>query len=145
MGRSQAKVVSAHVVLSPASRVASRDGGRLCVMAVEIRLLTPALSSSDPPTSDFGATDEERENYFVGRLPGVARASQPRAIFFCSVGASVSAFARTNQSGFIADVYQGELRGLEKVHATQDQASSANKAEQQSQQRHRMNPSTIGE
>jgi hypothetical protein len=36
-----------------------------------IRLLTPALSS-------FG---EERENYFVGCLPGVVAALQPRANF----------------------------------------------------------------
>ena len=36
-----------------------------------IRLLTPALSS-------FG---EERENYFVGRFPGVAAARQHRANF----------------------------------------------------------------
>jgi hypothetical protein len=32
-----------------------------------MRLLTPALSSFE----------EERENYFVGRFPGVASASQP--------------------------------------------------------------------
>jgi len=36
------------------------------------RLLTPALSSFGPPTSDFGVTSKERENFFAGRFPGVA-------------------------------------------------------------------------
>jgi hypothetical protein len=30
-----------------------------------IQLLTPALSSFGPPTSDFGATNEEREKNFL--------------------------------------------------------------------------------
>ena len=57
------------------------------------RLLTPALSSFE----------EERENYFVGRLPGVVAlppssdfgaTSQPRANFRCAFSASQSAHSR---------------------------------------------------
>jgi len=43
--------------------------------------------SGFPPSSDFGATSGESENYFVGRLPGVVTTFQPRADFLCPVGA----------------------------------------------------------
>jgi hypothetical protein len=36
-----------------------------------VKLLTPALSLFGPPTSDCGVTSKERENYIMGRFPGV--------------------------------------------------------------------------
>jgi hypothetical protein len=55
----------------------------LATLTVSNQLLTPTLSS----------LKEERETFFVGWLPGVARSSQPRADFFCPVGARQSELA----------------------------------------------------